>query len=64
MKKELIELFKIAESKFDSWCEWQKAKSWSKKYHRAWLHLATQWKRPEVRETYRKKVLEAYYNKL
>lgn len=49
---------------FDSWVEWQMAKRWSKKYHPTWMYLATQRKRPEIRETYRKKVLEVYRNKM
>lgn len=64
MEKESIKLLELAESRFDSWLEWHRAKRWSKKLHPAWLHLATQRKRPEIKETYRKKVLEAYRNKL
>lgn len=56
--------FDDIESILDAWQEWRRAKKWSKMYHPAWLYLATQRKRPEIRETYRKKVLEAYHNKL
>ena len=52
------------EAMLDAWKEWQLAKKWSKARHPAWVHLATQRSRPEVRETYRKKVLEAYRNKI
>ena len=45
-----------------SWIEWQNAKAWIKVFHPGWLHLATQRKRPEIRETYRKKILDAYRN--
>lgn len=64
MKK--IDIVKIVDDMYfwnESWQEWKQAKKWSKMYHPAWLYLATQRKRPEIRETYRKKVLEAYRNK-
>lgn len=59
-----MKLINTIDSWLDSWYEWQQAKKWSKMYHPAWLILATQRKRHEIRETYRKKVLEAYRNKL
>lgn len=40
--------------------EWDRAVSWAKKAHPNWAHLATQMKRPEIRETYRKKILREY----
>ena len=62
-----IDIVKIVEDIYfwyESRKEWRQAKKWSKMYHPAWIYLATQRKRPEVRETYRKKVLNAYRNKL
>ena len=59
-----MKIIDIMDAYVDSWCEWRQAKKWSKARHPAWVHLATQRGRPEVRETYRKKVLEAYRNKL
>jgi hypothetical protein len=61
-----IDIVEIVEGMYfwnESLQEWKRAKKWSKMYHPAWLYLATQRKRPEIRETYRKKVLEAYRNK-
>lgn len=43
-----------------SWFEWQDAKNWAKKRYPAWVQLATQYKRPEIRETYRTKILDEY----
>lgn len=43
-----------------SWLDWQDAKSWARKRHPAWVQLATQYKRPEIRETYRNKILDEY----
>lgn len=57
---EVMKLIDIIDYWFDSWLEWQCAKRWSKRYHPAWLKLAMQMKRPEIKTTYRKKVLEAY----
>ena len=59
----LNDVMETADAWLDSWYEWRQAKKWSKKLHPAWLTFATQRKRPEIRETYRKKVLEAYRNK-
>lgn len=42
------------------WLEWQDARCWAKAIHPGWVQLATQRKRPEIRETYRKKILKAY----
>ena len=52
------------EALIDAWQEWKYAKKWAKIYHPAWLYFATQRKRPEIRETYRKKVLYAYRNRI
>lgn len=41
-------------------CEWQEAVSWAKVSHPSWVKLATQRKRPEIRETYRTKIIRAY----
>jgi hypothetical protein len=43
-----------------SWIEWQDAKEWAKAFHPSWLQLATQRKRPEIRKTYKNKILDAY----
>ena len=45
------------------WIEWQDIISWAKMYRPSWVYLATQTKRPEIKETYRKKVIRAYYEK-
>ena len=45
-----------------SWFEWEDAKRWAKKRHPAWVQLATQNNRPEIQETYRKKILDEYNN--
>lgn len=42
------------------WLEWHDAVSWAKKNHPSWVELATQKKRPEIRETYRMKIIRAY----
>ena len=63
IKMKPTNIMKTMDAWFDSWCEWQMAKKWSKKYHPAWLYLATQTKRPEIKRVYRKKVLEAYHKK-
>lgn len=42
------------------WSEWNEALSWAKTYYPNWVKLATQMKRPEIRETYRMKILRAY----
>lgn len=60
----IMKLTDIISSWFDAWLEWQCAKRWSKRFHPAWLRLATQMKRPEIKATYRKKVLDAYRNRV
>lgn len=45
------------------WFEWQDAVAWAKTSHPSWVQLATQRKRPEVRETYRMKIIRAYYDR-
>ena len=50
----------IVKYKFNSWAEWQEAKDWAKSIHPGWHQLATQRKRPEIRATYRRKILNAY----
>ena len=42
------------------WFEWQDAREWAERYCPGWLYLATQEKRPELREIYRARILEAY----
>lgn len=59
----MISIYNI-ETMVDAWREWQRAKKWSKDYHPAWVRLASQRSRPEVRKTYRKMVLDAYRNKI
>lgn len=43
--------------------EWQDIIRWAKMYHPNWACLATQTKRPEIRETYRNKIIRAYYDR-
>ena len=45
------------------WSEWQDAIAWAKINHPSWVELATQRKRPEIRETYRMKIMRAYYDR-
>ena len=40
--------------------EWQDAVEWAKVVHPSWVQLATQRNRPEIQETYRKKILRGY----
>lgn len=40
--------------------EWQEAMNWAKLYYPNWVELATQRKKPEIRETYRTKIVRAY----
>lgn len=42
------------------WSDWQDALAWAKITHPSWAQLATQIKRPEIRETYRKKIVREY----
>ena len=46
-----------------SWIEWRDAKAWAKALHPNWVRFATQRKRPELRETYRKMILDGYHNR-
>lgn len=46
----------------DLWIEWKKAKRWAKVFHPAWVRFASQRNRPEIRTTYRNKILNAYRN--
>lgn len=46
-----------------SWFEWKDILAWAKIVHPSWYELATQRKRPEIRETYRKKILREYYER-
>lgn len=43
-----------------SWHEWQIALTWAEVFHPSWAHLATQIGRPEIRKTYRRKILREY----
>jgi hypothetical protein len=45
-----------------SWFEWQDAKAWANVFHPSWVQFATQRRRPEIQETYRKKILNGYRN--
>lgn len=45
------------------WNKWQNALAWAEVYYPSWAHLATQIRRPEIRETYRKKILREYYDR-
>lgn len=42
--------------------EWDTAKHWAEVVHPGWVYLATQPKKPELREVYREKILSAYRN--
>ncbi len=42
------------------WSEWQEAVSWARLNCPSWVELATQGKRPDIRETYRTKIVRAY----
>jgi hypothetical protein len=42
--------------------EWEEAKEWAKTMHPNWVRLATQTQRPEIRETYRQKILRGYFD--
>lgn len=44
----------------DSWLFWLEARAWARDAHPSWEYMATQEKRPELREEYRKKIMEAY----
>lgn len=46
-----------------SWFEWKDVMAWAKIVHPSWHDLAMQKTRPEIRETYRKKIFEEYYNR-
>lgn len=55
--------FVAIKNNYRLWLEWQDALSWAKMYHPSWAELATQRKKPEVRETYRTKIVRAYYDR-
>lgn len=42
--------------------EWRYAKAWAKVVYPNWIQFATQKKKPEIQETYRKKILNEYRN--
>lgn len=56
IQKALMNIKQIIKNK----SEWQEAASWAKMHHPDWVKLATQRRRPEIRETYRKKIVRAY----
>ena len=43
--------------------EWKDIMAWAKIVHPSWYELATQRTRPEIRETYRKKIFREYYER-
>lgn len=46
------------------WLEWQDALLWAEVLHPGMAYLATQDKRPELRDIYRTKIIEAYRSEL
>lgn len=56
IQKTLMNIKQVIKNK----SEWQEAVSWAKMYHPDWVKLANQRRRPEIRETYRKKIVRAY----
>lgn len=46
--------------RFDAWLKWQDVKKWAEGLYPGWLYLATQEKRPELRELYKQRLIEAY----
>jgi hypothetical protein len=63
MKKFVMNCFKEFNIILEEWFEWVDAKRWAKAYHPSWVRFATKISRPEIRETYRKKILETYRNR-
>lgn len=57
----IAEACETVECAVDSWLEWREALRWAKKRYPAWAQFATQRKRPEIRTTYRNKIMNAYY---
>ena len=57
----ILEALYSMEHNMTLWMEWQNAKYWAEQYHPAWIHLATQRNRPELREMYRDKIVREYY---
>lgn len=55
-----MELFYKLKRCIKEWSDWNDAISWAKINHPSWVELATQRKRPEIRETYRTKIIRAY----
>ena len=63
MKKSyIVNALNSIEKFIQSWIEWENAKIWAELTHPSWLQYATQIRRPELRETYRKKILDGYRN--
>lgn len=57
------ELISDVKHRIQSWFEWKDILAWAKIVHPSWYELATQRARPEIRETYRKKILREYYER-
>jgi hypothetical protein len=58
--EEIRKLFIAIKNNYQLWLEWNDAIAWAKISHPNWVKLATQRKRPEIRETYRTKIIRAY----
>lgn len=59
-KNYIINKYNNAKQHIKSMNEWNNAKNWAEVFHPAWLYLATQEKRTELKETYRNKILYEY----
>lgn len=61
--KRSVNMWETIKRNFKEWFEWQNAIAWARMNHPSWVQLATQRKRPEIRETYRIKIMRAYYDR-
>ena len=55
-----MELFYRLKRCINEWSDWTDAISWATINHPNWADIAIQRKRPEIRETYRTKIIRAY----
>lgn len=60
MKEHIVKTWKRIKEEIRSQIVWDNAVAWAQMMHPSWVQLATQKKRPEIRETYRKKILDEY----
>lgn len=58
--EEIRKTLKTIKNSYQLWLDWQDAVAWAKISRPSWVQLATQRKRPEIRETYRQKILREY----